>query len=196
MIKDFYSKLSDKEKKIAHWAIAAVVCFLFDALLLRPVLSKLSSLDKEISEKTSSIKRDIRFLSYEDKINKEEDLFSVYQTDEAIAEEEIIAGFLKTVELLASEAEINLVKLNPAEVTPKKGYFEYYANLECTGKLDNMVAFMHKIDTTNNLLRIVKVNMTGKKASPEQINAAMKVAIDLGGHVNRWLTSNHPALLK
>ena len=47
--------------------------------------------------------------------------------------DKLIAGFLETVELIASKAEINLVKLNPSETTAKKGLCSYYANLEGSG---------------------------------------------------------------
>ena len=176
MIQEFYTKLSEKEKKIFYIAILFAVLALFDVLFIRPVMSKLNSLENEIDDTKNSIKRDMRFLSYREKISFEQKEFSKYQTDEMKTEEEIIAGFLKTVELIASEASINLVKLNPAEVEPKKGYIEYYANLECDGRLENLINFMHKIDMTQNLLKVVKLNLTGNKASADKVKVSMKIS--------------------
>jgi len=176
MIQEFYAKLSENEKKIFYAAIGMVILALFDILFLRPVFSRLASIDKEITEKKNSIKQDLRFLTYKDKILNEQEAYQTFETDERKTEEEIIAGFLKTVELLASESSINLAKLNPAGSTPKKGFVLYHAVLECDGRLTDMVEFMHRIDMTENLLKVDQIDMSGNKASAENVKASMKIA--------------------
>ena len=176
MFQDFYAKLSEQEKKIFYATIGVVVFAVFDFLFFQPVSSKLKTLDRDIEQTKSDIKRDVRFLAYQDKILKEEEIYRVYKTDEQKKDEEITATFLKTIETLASEAEINLGKLNPGETTPKKGYFQYHANVECSGKLENIVKFVHKVDTTNNLLKVVKMNVVGKKSSADEVTVTMKIA--------------------
>ncbi len=54
------------------------------------------------------------------------------------------------------------------------------------------ITLLHKIRKMRHTATYDSVDMI----SDAEADAAMKVAIDLGGHVNRWLTSNHPALLK
>ncbi len=137
---------------------------------------KLHSLNREIREKTGSIHSDVRFLSYRDKIAREQEEFSTYQSGESKTEEEIIAGFLKTVEQLASEANINLVKVHPSDVVAKKGYVQYFADLECNGRLADMIVFMHKVNAAKNLSKIVKFNMTGKRSSAEDVTVSMRVS--------------------
>ncbi len=175
-IQEFYTKLSPKEKNMAHIAGGFILIALFANLFLYPFISKLESLNQDIAENKDGLTRDSHFLKHREKILKEREVFSVYQTDDAKAEEQIIADFLKAIELLASEAKINLSKLNPAEVTPKKGYVEYYANLECDGRLQDVAQFLHKIDSTPNLLRVEKINMLGNKASAEGVKASVKIA--------------------
>jgi uncharacterized protein (UPF0332 family) len=56
-------------------------------------------------------------------------------------------------------------------------------------------------DTITLLHKIRKMRHTATYDSLDMISdaeadAAMKVAINLGEHINRWFTSNHPALLK
>ncbi|MCC6758243.1 MAG: type 4a pilus biogenesis protein PilO, partial [Candidatus Omnitrophica bacterium] len=129
-----------------------------------------------IAQTKSDIKRDVRFLSYQKKIEKENELYRVYQTDEKKSDEEIIAAFLKTIENLGREAEVVVGKLNPGESVPKKGYVQYFANVECNGKLENIIKFVHKIDTTNNLLKVVKMNVIGKKTSADEVTVTMKIS--------------------
>ena len=71
MIQKFYSKLNDKERKIFYFALGAIVLSLFDALFLRPVQTRLKRIDHDISEKKNSIFRDMRILSYQEKILQE-----------------------------------------------------------------------------------------------------------------------------
>lgn len=176
MIQDFYSKLSEQERKVFYVTIGIVVFSMFDFLFFRPVSVKLKSIDQDVESIRNDIKRDVRFLAHQDQIFAEDRALSAFQIDQQKSEEEIIAAFLKTIELLASEAKINLSTLSPAEAEVKKGYALYYAGLECSGRFEDMVTFMHKISTTKNLLKIVKVNLAGKKASADEVMVTMKVA--------------------
>ncbi|MCB9772309.1 MAG: type 4a pilus biogenesis protein PilO [Candidatus Omnitrophica bacterium] len=175
-LQDIYSKLSDQEKKILYVTLGFIVLAAFDFLFLQPVSSKLKNLDKEIQQTKSDIKRDVRYMSYQDRIYKEDEIYRFYQTDEDKTEDEITAVFLKTIENLGRESEVNLGKLNPGEAIPKKGYVQYFANVECNGKLESIVKFIHKINTTPNLLKVVKMNIVGKKSSADEVTVAMKIS--------------------
>jgi len=175
-VADFYSKLSGQEKKVLYAALGFIVLAVFDFLFLQPVSSKLKNLDHDIVQTKTDIKRDVRFLSYQQKIIKENELYKFYQTDEKKSEEEIIASFLKTIENLGREAEVVVGKLNPGESVPKKGYVQYFANVECNGTLQNIIKFVHKIDTTNNLLKVVKMNVVGKKSSADEVTVMMRIS--------------------
>lgn len=175
-IAEFYNKLNDKERKVFYVAIAALVLAFFDMLFLRPVLSRLADLEEKIHSTTIDIEKNIRFISYRDKIMAEQEAFQQYETGEDKIGEEVIAGFLKTIETLAVEAGVGLSRVTPAEVNDKKGSVLYYANVDCSGKLEDMITFMHRINTTNNLLKIIRMNMMGNKASKEEVKGELKVA--------------------
>lgn len=175
-IAEFYNKLSDQERKIFYVTIIALVLSFFDMLFLRPVLSRLAELEEDARSTSLAIERDIRFISYHDKIMAEDEAFRLYKTDESKTSEEIISGFLRTVEVMASEVKINLSRVTPADVKTKKGFVQYFANVDCSGKLEDMISFMYRIDSTDNLLKIVRMNMTGNKARKEDVKVEMKLA--------------------
>ncbi len=175
-MQDFYSKLNDKEKKIFYGAVALLVLAFFDMLFLRPVLSRLKAIEDGIRSSRQAIERDIRFISYRDKIFAEDKAFSIYESGDGKSGEEIIAGFLKTIEGIASESKIALSRVSPGEVVVRKGFVLYFAGVECSGKLEDMVTFIHRIDQTKNLLKVVRMNMSGNKASKEEVRVEMKVA--------------------
>lgn len=176
MIQKFISKLSGKEKKILYATIGVVLMAFMDRLFLGPVTARLSVLDEEIKTQENSIKRDLRFLSYKDRIIKERKLLNKYYVKKMQSEEEIIAAFLKRIEMLASDSKITLVKVTPTESEQKKGSIEYYASLECTGKLKDVVTFMHLIDSSPELLKIIKFSISAKKASPDEVLSSMTVS--------------------
>ena len=175
MLQDFFSKLSPKEKKVFYITMAFVVIALFDRLFLGPVTVRLKSLDEEIKEEKNMINSDLRFLSFKEKILKENTTFAPYFTAKARANEEIIATFLKRIELLASETKINLIRVTPADSKRKKGFTEYYATLECQGLLENIAKFMYAIDTSPDLMKITKLNMTPQRAGGEEVGANITI---------------------
>ena len=175
-IAEFYNKLNEQERKVFYVAAAVLILALSDILFLRPVLSRIAQIEEEIHSMTLAIERDIRFVSYREKITAEDQLFTKYETGESRSGEEIIAGFLKTIEVIASEKKINLSRVTPSDVSEKKGFVQYFASVECSGKLTDMIAFMHAVDSTDNLLKIIRMNMTGNKASKEDVKVEMKIA--------------------
>jgi len=175
LIQKFYSKLSDKEKKKFYFAVGAIVLALFDILFIRPFTSRLKTIDEEIVDKEDGINRDLRFLAYTDHILAEHQSFARYYPKAIQSPDQIKAEFLQQIEKLATEAKVNLTKVNPAGEKEKQGFIQYYAELECNGSLDDVAKFMHLIDTTQDLLKVVKMNITGKSAGSREIAAAMTV---------------------
>jgi hypothetical protein len=67
-ITKFISGLNDNQKKLLVIAVVIVIAALFDRLLIAPTMSRLSSIEDDIAKEEASIKQDIRFLGYKDRI--------------------------------------------------------------------------------------------------------------------------------
>ncbi len=181
MLNDFYSKLNDQEKKIFYVALVIVLVMVLDRMFLGPSLSKMKTYDEEIRQQRANIQRDLRFVTYKNQILEEDAAFRLYYNNTYRTEEQIIAAFLKKIEMIATEANINLIKITPAESKERKGFVEYYANLECEGLLENIASFMHMIDTSDDLLKIIKTSFSLKRASGDEVVVNMQVAKMLMG---------------
>jgi len=181
LLNDFYSKLNEQEKKIFYVALVIVMLMVLDRMFLGPSLSKMKTYDEEIEQQRINIQRDLRFISYKNQIMEEDRALRPYYKNDYKTEEQIIAAFLKKVEMIATEANINLIKITPAESKERKGFTEYYANLECEGLLENIAAFMHAVDTSSDLLKIIKVSFTLKRASGDEVVVGMEIAKMLMG---------------
>ena len=171
----FLSNLSAQQKKLLNVALAFVFLAIFVNLFLFPVLGKLSLVEEEIGRQKTDIVRDLRFLSYKDKITKEVDTFEPYFTKDLLDEDVVNAQFLSEVESLASQSTVSLVKSTPAETKKEKHYLEYSINIDCTAELKDMLGFMYSINSSEDLLKVAKFNMTPQRGETTKVNASMTI---------------------
>ena len=176
MFSDFYSKLTAQERKIFYVALLVVLFMIADRLFLGPALSKMKTYDEEIAQQERSIQQDLRFLAYKNRILEDDKALAPYYANAYKTEDEVIASFLKKIEMIATDSKVNLIKVTPAESKERKGYKEYFANLECEGLLENIASFMHTVDTSQDLLKITKVNFSLKRPSGDEVLVGMVVS--------------------
>lgn len=185
MLGKFLSSLSSNGKKLLVLALIFVFAALIDRLLIGPTMSKLSSIDQDIVKEENNIKQDLHFLAYKDKIVKESASYEGYLTKKLPAEEEIIAAFLKRIEGLATKANVTLIKVTPSGGSKEKEYLKYQADLECSGKLIDVITFMHLVDSADELMKVLKFNFSSKKSDSDDLKALMTIEkIVVGRHVS------------
>ena len=172
----YISKLSERDKKLLIVALILITIAMFDRLFIAPTLSKLSSLDEEIAKEQDSIKQDMHFLSYKNKILKEGREVNPYFTEKVLTDDEIIAAFLKKIEVIASKANVVMAKVTPTVGQQDDKYLKYTADLECSGKFADVITFMHLMNTSDELTKVVKYNLVSKKADSDELKATMTIA--------------------
>ena len=175
MITKFISSLSSTGKKLFAIAFVIVAITLFDRLLISPTLSRMSAIDHDIDKETNSIKQDLRFLTYKQKINTESKSYEPYLSDKPLSEEEVISSFLKSIEVLAKKGNVTVAKVTPSSGSKEKEFVKYTADLECSGNLSDVVTFIHLIDTSHELMKVVKFSFSSKKAESDEIKATMTI---------------------
>lgn len=176
MLQGFLTKLSTKEKKVFYITIVIVTFSLMDRAFFTPSLNKVEQLKSAIQLQKDSVAQDMRFLSRKEKVLKEAQLYTNYIT-QTIPEEDVInTEFFRKIEQLALEANVKLIKSNPAEKKDEADYYQYYADLDCNGELKNMISFMHLINTSDDLFKIVKFNMSAKRGVDNHVATSMTVA--------------------
>ncbi len=156
-------------------SLIILVVALFDRLLIGPMISRMTAIDQDIVKEESAIKQDIHFLAYKEKILKESKVLDAYIKKDIPAEEEIIAGFLKKLEILASKANVTLIKVMPSSGIQEKDYIKYQADLECLGKLADVATFMHLVDSSKDLTKVISFHITSKKTEDDTLKTLMSV---------------------
>ena len=174
-INKFIAGLNDNQKKLLVIAIVIVIAALFDRLLIGPTMSRLSAIEEDITKEEVTIKQDIRFLGYKERIVKESEEISPYLTKNKLTDNEMIAAFLNKIQNLATETKVNLIKINPAPGEQDADYWKYQADLECSGQLADVISFMHLINSDTELMKVDKFNFSGKKSDTDEIKATMTI---------------------
>lgn len=175
MINQFMSKLSDKEKKVLYITILIVGLAALDRLLIAPGLESLKSSNDEIAKQEKIIKADLRVLNNKENINAREEVYSKFYQDKVEANDVVNRGLLSTIERIATKSKITITKSNPTDIKKQKRTIEYYANLDCTGGLENMISFMHAINSSDDLLKIIRFDLLPKKGTENEVSASMSV---------------------
>jgi hypothetical protein len=175
VITQFISSLSDTGKKLLVVALIILVVALFDRLLIGPTVARMAAIDQDIVAEESSIKQDIELLSRKEKILKESKALEPYITKQIPTEEEIIAAFLKKLEVLAGKANVTIIKVTPQVGVQDKNYIKYQADLECAGVLADVISFMHLLNSSTDLTKVIKFNISAKKADTDEVKAVMSV---------------------
>lgn len=176
MLQKFFNNLSDKERKILYIAIPFVLFALYDRLLVAQALDSMSQIDEKIVRQEQTVKANLRYLQHKDQILKERENFDKYITTEMLENKDVNRNFLSAVESIAGETNINIVKSNPTETIQDEDFTKYFANIDATGTLEDMVSFMHRINTTEELLKVVRFKMTPKRGEEASVNASMSIS--------------------
>jgi hypothetical protein len=176
VITKFISGLSDLGKLLLVIAVITVIVALFVCLLIYPTMSRLSAIDVETAKEEDTIKQDLHFLKYKDKIVKEANAIEPYYIENIPPDNEINTALLKKIEMLATKANVTLVKETTLAPIQETNDLKYPAELECSGKLVDLITFMHLINSSDELIKVVKFNLGSKKTDSDEIKASITVA--------------------
>jgi hypothetical protein len=175
LLQKFVSGLSEKERKIFYITAIIVGLALMDRLFLNPVLGHLASLDKKIADEKSAILRDRKILSFQEKIEKASTVFNKYFSQSVPDDDVVNADFLRLIERLASQSNVSLVKSNPSHTDKGEQVNEYFASVDANGKLQDVMSFMHTVNTTEELLKVTEFNMTPQRGQDNTVKVSMTI---------------------
>lgn len=170
---DFYSRLSKNEKKLFYCAALFASLALFDLLIVSPVFNKIRSLNQEISEKTSAIKKYLHILSQKERISEETAKFGYFLSALKSNEEEITI-LLKEIENLADKSSVYLVDMKPQDSKGSQNKFS--VSLSCEAQMEQLVQFMHSIESSDKILTVDRYEITQKSKESTIVQCSMSVS--------------------
>lgn len=153
--------LSKREKIIVYCAVFFVSLTLLDRLIIHPIFFKIRSLDKEIAETESGIKKNLHILAHKDRILRDSAKYDSFLSS-VKSDEERATSILKEIENLADKTEIYLIDMKPAGLRETDSSTKYSINLNCEAQMEQLVNFMHSIESSDTLLTIEKYQISPK----------------------------------
>ncbi len=170
-----YSELSAIGRILFVAAFVCIFLALMDQLVLGAIFSHMKILDAEIGAKKETVRRNLRILSFKERILEEYKGYSDYLDTGEKSQEEIIGALLRKIENFAKQHSISILNIRPGDVAENPVFQVYKTGLECEGTLADMLSFMHKLEESDYLFQITRYNLLPKSKSGEVIKCDMDI---------------------
>ena len=170
-----FSRFSSREKVVFYGAALFISLALLDRVIINPIFSKIDQLNEEIRTTERSIKRNLRILSYKNRINSEYAKYTSF-IEKFESEEEEITSFLKEVETLANESLIYLIDMKPRGLQSTESSKQYLISLTGEAEMESVIEFMYKIENSKKLLTIEKYDISPKAKGSSVARCSMTIS--------------------
>ncbi|MEI9476843.1 MAG: type 4a pilus biogenesis protein PilO [Deltaproteobacteria bacterium] len=171
----FFSKLSKKERTWLVVAGVIIMAVFVDRLVIRPIGAKLRRMDQEIALSEKKLSHDLRNINNKEFIESEYKKRKNFVKKSSASDEENVSNMLAEIESLARTAGVNLVDIKPQTSKQIDFYREYAAEVIIEGQMEQIVAFLHKLNSSVQLLRAVKLRLGMKQKDSSIVKASMLV---------------------
>jgi len=171
----FYADLSPLGRGLF---VAALICFFMaamDRLVLGQILSKMKVMDVEIEAKKEEVRRNLRIISFKDRILEEYTGYKDYLDTGEKTQEEIVGALLRKIENFANDQSISILNIRPGDMEENPVFQVYKTGLECEGTLVDLLAFMNHLEESDYLFQITKYSMTPKSKTGEVLKCSMDI---------------------
>jgi Tfp pilus assembly protein PilO len=171
----FFNRLSKREKLFFLGAGLVIGMVVSDRLVVRPIAGTFGSLERELEDLQTEIKKSIRLLSQKERILNEVKEYAGYSVRAKSTEEETVA-LLKHIEELANRANVSLLYVKPAPAKTDETGKRYYATLECEGQMEQVVQFFYEVENSNLLLTIEKYALQPTSKGSSVVKSAATIS--------------------
>ncbi len=160
-ITKFYEKLSKGEKRVLLVTFLFVGFAFTDRVIVMPILTTLSTLNQNVRDQETAIKKSMNVLLHKDSIIAESREYIAYSVEAKNAEEEMV-GLLREVESVAEKSGVTLVFVKPGAIKEETDSKKYYTNLECEAPMELVATFFHDLESSDQLIKIEKYQIQPK----------------------------------
>jgi len=174
VFKMFLNKLSKKERIGLFISIGFVSLALLDRLIISPINNKIQQINREIKISEKQLGCGLRNLNQKDIIAKEYQKYIQY-VKTAASDEEETAKILGEIEELARRSAVYLVDIKPQLPQKIDFYKEYKVEVEAEAEMESMIKFLHRLNTSSQLLRAEKLRLSLKEKNSSIVKASILV---------------------
>jgi len=171
----FISRLSRREKIILYITAVVLALLILMKLIVEPIYSNIKSLDREIVDRESQIKSDMKIVARKDRIRAETKTYTSYVTVPA-SEDEAMTALLKEIEGLANKSQVYVVDIKPGGVREADSAKKYMVSITCEGKMEQITDFLYAIESSNKLFKVERYQISPKSAESTTAQVSMTIS--------------------
>jgi len=172
--KQFYSKLSKRERLIFYATGLALFLGVMDRIVYQPVMDLFLELDRQILVQENLLRKNLKFLAVRDAVQTRYAEYAAYAVTSGFDEEEI-AGLLNAIEGLARDAGLSLVNMKPKPlVTTELGKL-YPVEADVVTNMNQLIKFIYGLYNSKYILGVKKMNLAPKGRKSDQIKGYLLI---------------------
>jgi len=130
---------------------------------------------REIAASEKKLRHDLRNIHDKEFIESEYKKHRDFVKKGAASDEENVSNMLAEIEGLARAAGVSLVDIKPQASRQADFYKEYSAEVTIEGPMEQIAAFLHRLNSSTQLLRAVKVRLGLKQKESSVMKASMLI---------------------
>lgn len=157
-LKEFFSKLSKRERLVLYGALLMVFLGVLDRLFYRPMEALFLELDQEIVLQENQLRKNMRHLAARDAIEQRYSAYAAYSVTNG-ADEEEVASLLNVVEGQARKAGLSLLNIKPKPATATEVGKEYPVEVEVETQMRDLIKFIHGLMSSKFIMRVQKLRL-------------------------------------
>ena len=173
---EIFSKLNPQSRILFIAAAVFVALALMDRLMIGPFTSQMKYMEEESKAQKENIKRSKRVISFREGILEEYSKYSTYLDTGEMTQEEIIAALLKKIETLAGQQSVTVTNVRPGDVADTSNFRIYKTNIDCEGKLVNILSFVNLMEQSDYLFQVERYTMSPKSKGSEITKCTFDIA--------------------
>jgi len=164
--KQFFSKLSKRERVVLYASVIIVVLGSMDRLVYQPIMNLFNELEQEIRSQENQLSKNMRFLAAREAISNRYSAYAAYAVTTGSDEEEV-AGLLNEVEGVARKAGLALLNMKPKPAITTVFGKQYPVEVEVETEMTKLIKFIYGLRNSKYILGVKKLRLVpkGKKSS-------------------------------
>jgi len=172
--KQFFSKLSKRERKILYASVIIIVLGSMDRLVYQPILSLFNEVEQEILSQENQLRKNMRFLAAREAISNRYSVYAAYAVTTGSDEEEV-AGLLNEVEGVARKSGLALLNMKPKPAFTTEFGKQYPVEVEVETQMKELIKFIHALQSSKYILRVQKLRLVPKGKSKAEVKGYLLI---------------------
>ncbi|MBI5299992.1 MAG: type 4a pilus biogenesis protein PilO [Deltaproteobacteria bacterium] len=169
-----FDKLSKREKMLSLGTAAVLAFLLADFLVARPLYDSYVSLKERTVEEEKKLEQNMINITMKEDIGKRFEEYRKFIRKPSGKGEEA-AMMLSEIEKTARANEVTLADMKPQEGKVREFYKEYTVDIDAETELPQLIRFLHQVETSSQLMRVVKAKLSAKDKESPVVKAKLTV---------------------